>query len=405
MKDRLLSLDAFRGFTVAAMLLVNNPGDWGHLYGPLEHAHWNGWTFTDWIFPFFVFISGISMTMSLGRRAAQGDDRRRLLAQTARRALTIIAIGLALNLIPSFNLGTLRIPGVLQRLGLCSLLTAPLVLFFGWRQQVVWLLALLLVYSLLMLGLPVPDAAGVWHTGSLQPGEDPGAWLDRWLMSGHLWVQSKTWDPEGLLSTLPAVASQLVGVLVGHWLAYGAPAPAGTRAAPRGGPAVLGSGPTNGLPQREPGEKAMWLMVAGLAGLWIGQLGDAWLMPINKSLWTPSYVALMGGWACLVFGVFYWLLDAMPLPLARARVARLARPLVVFGMNALFIFALSGLVAKLLGFIKLGGGISLKAALFAPIQALGLAPQNASLLFALGFVAAMYAIAWAMWRKKIFVKV
>ena len=377
MANRLLSLDAFRGFTIAAMLLVNNPGDWGHLYGPLEHAHWNGWTFTDWIFPFFVFISGMSMTISLGRRAALGESKQALLMQTTRRGLVIIAIGLALNYIPAFDLGSLRIPGVLQRLGLCTILAAPLVLFFNWRQQIAWLVGLLAAYTLIQLLVTVPDAAGVMHTGSLQPGEDVGAWLDRLLMDGHLWKQSKTWDPEGLLSTVPAVASQLAGVLVGHWLAA----------------------------KRLPGEKAMWLLVAGLACLWAGQLMDAWLMPINKSLWTPSYVVFMAGWANIVFGVFYWLLDAMPLPLARARMARWAHPLVVFGMNALFIFALSGLVAKMLGFIKVGDGSSLKAALYAPLVATQLAPVNSSLLFALGFVAVMYAVAWAMWKKRWFVKV
>jgi len=373
---RLLSLDAFRGFTIAAMLLVNNPGSWGHLYGPLGHAAWHGWTFTDWIFPFFVFISGISMTMSLGRRAELGDSKHSLLMQTIRRGLTIIAIGLLLNLIPSFNFETVRIPGVLQRLGLCTILTAPLVLWFNWRQQLGWIIGLLAAYSAVMMLLPVPDALGFVHTGSLAKGEDVGAWLDRLLMDGHLWSQAKTWDPEGLLSTVPAVASQLSGVLVGHWLAS----------------------------KHQPIEKAMWLMVAGLACLWAGQVLDAWLMPINKSLWTPSYVMLMAGWSCLTFGVFFWLLDAMPLPMQREQMARLAHPLVVFGMNALFIFALSGLVAKMLGFIKIEG-LSLKALLYAPIQALDLAPVNASLLFAVGFVAVFYVVAWAMWRKRWFVKV
>jgi len=376
MSNRLLSLDAFRGFTIAAMLLVNNPGDWGHLYGPLGHAAWHGWTFTDWIFPFFVFISGISMTMSLGRRAEAGDSKHSLLMQTVRRGLTIIAIGLALNLIPSFNFDTLRIPGVLQRLGLCTILSAPLVLWFNWRQQLGWIIGLLAAYSAVMMLLPVPDALGVVHTGSLAKGEDVGAWLDRLLMDGHLWSQAKTWDPEGLLSTVPAVASQLSGVLVGHWLAS----------------------------KRQPIEKAMWLMVAGLACLWAGQVLDAWLMPINKSLWTPSYVMLMAGWSCLSFGVFFWLLDAMPLPMQRAQMARLAHPLLVFGMNALFIFALSGLMAKMLVFIKIDG-LSLKALLYAPIQGLDLAPVNASLLFAVGFVAVFYFVAWAMWRKRWFVKV
>lgn len=376
---RVLSLDAFRGFTIAAMLLVNNPGDWGHLYGPLAHAKWDGWTFTDWIFPFFVFISGMAMPISLGRRAALGDDRWQLLAQTARRALTIIAIGLALNLIPSFNWAELRIPGVLQRLGLCTLLAAPLVLWCGWRGQLAWALALLAGYTAAMLLIPVPGADGVVRAGALLPGQDLGAFVDRALLGQvHLWKQAKTWDPEGLLSTLPAVASQLFGVLAGHWLLN---------------------------PRRQPIEKAMWFMVSGLACLWVGELLNAWLMPINKSLWTSSYVFAMAGWAQLVFGLIYWLLDAMPLPLARARYARWSLPLQVFGMNALFIFACSGLLAKLLGFIKPDGQHSLKALLFAPIQQLGLAPVNASLLYALGFLLTMYGVAWFLWKKQWFIKV
>ncbi len=376
MTQRLLSLDAFRGFTIAAMLLVNNPGNWSAIYGPLGHATWHGWTFTDWIFPFFIFISGISMTLSLGARAAAGSSRTKLLAQTARRAAIIFAIGLALNLIPAFNLSELRIPGVLQRLALCTLFAAPIMLWWHWRGQLVWALGLLALYSLIQLGLPVPDAAGVWHQGTLQPGEDAGAWLDRWLLDGHLWHSSRTWDPEGLLSTLPAVASQLAGVLAGHWLKT----------------------------SRDAGEKTIWLMLCGLACLWLGELLDAWLMPINKNLWTPSYAVAMTGWACVVFSVFYWLLDAMPLPLLRARMARWALPLQVFGVNALFLFAFSGLLARMLGFIKVGPA-SLKAWLYAPIEALPIAPVNASLLYAIGFVAAMSLLAWALWHKRWLIKV
>ena len=377
MKDRLLSLDAFRGFAIAAMLLVNNPGDWSHLYAPLEHAKWNGWTFTDWVFPFFVFISGMAMPISLARRAQAGADKTALLLRTSRRALTIIGIGLLLNLIPSFDFATLRIPGVLQRLGLCTLLAAPIALWCGPRGVALWALLLMAVYSLVQLCVPVPDASGAVHTGLLEPGQDAAAWLDRALLDGHLWKTSKTWDPEGLLSTLPAVASQLLGVLAGYVLAS----------------------------KRQPAEKAMSWVIAGLVSLWLGQLLDAGLMPINKSLWTPSYVFAMAGWALLVFAAFYWLLDAMPQPLARARWARLLHPLVVFGMNAIFLFALSGLLAKALAFIKLGDGRSLGAVLYQPIVDLGLAPQNASLLRAVLFVLVMYAVAWVMYRKRWFVKV
>lgn len=377
MKDRLLSLDAFRGFAIAAMLLVNNPGDWGHVYAPLLHAHWHGWTFTDWVFPFFVFISGMAMTISLARRAQAGADRAALLLTTWRRALVIIGIGLLLNLVPNFDLASVRIPGVLQRLGLCAVAAAPIVLWCGARGVALWAAGLIAVYTLIQLGLPVPDASGVVHTGLLEPGQDAGAWLDRLLMGGHLWAQARTWDPEGLLTTLPAVATQLLGVLAGYLLAS----------------------------QRQPAEKAMGWVVAGLAALWLGQVLDAWLMPINKSLWTPAFVLTMAGWASLVFAVFYWLLDALPRPLARARWARLLHPLVVFGMNALFLFALSGLVAKLLYTLKLGDGRTLGGALYAPLRDSGLAPVNASLLYAVGFVLAMYAVAWVMYRKHWFIKV
>ncbi|MFT7721254.1 MAG: heparan-alpha-glucosaminide N-acetyltransferase domain-containing protein [Roseateles sp.] len=377
MRERVLSLDAFRGFAIAAMLLVNNPGDWNHVYAPLLHAKWHGWTFTDWVFPFFVFISGMAMTISLARRAQAGADKRALLLATWRRALVIVALGLLLNLIPAFDLATVRLPGVLQRLGLCTLAAAPIVLWCGARGVALWAVGLMAAYTLVQLGLPVPDADGVVHVGVLEPGRDAGAWLDRLLLDGHLWKQAKTWDPEGLLSTLPAVSSQLLGVLAGYVLAS----------------------------RRQAHEKTMAWMLWGLAALWLGQVLDAWLMPINKSLWTPSFVFTMAGWALVVFAVFHWLLDAMPQPLARARWARLLHPLVVFGMNALFLFALSGLLAKLLHTVKLGDGRSLGRHLYQPLLDLGLAPENASLLHAIAFVLAMYAVAWAMYRKHWFVKV
>jgi predicted acyltransferase len=199
---RLVSLDAFRGFTIAAMVLVNNPGDWSSLYSQLAHAQWNGWTFTDWIFPFFLFIGGVSMAFSLGRLADGGADKPALLAKLARRAALIFLIGFALNLIPAFGFGTVRIPGVLQRIALCTMLAAPIVVYCGWRAQLGWIAALLALYSVLLLLVPVPGIGA----GILEPGKDTGAWLDRMLMDGHLWAHAKTWDPEGLLSTMPAVA-------------------------------------------------------------------------------------------------------------------------------------------------------------------------------------------------------
>jgi predicted acyltransferase len=373
---RLASLDAFRGFAIAAMVLVNNPGDWGALYPPLAHAAWHGWTFTDTVFPFFLFIVGVSMTISLDARAAAGAGRAALLRGLARRAAVIFAVGLLLNAVPRFDLETLRIPGVLQRIALCTLLAAPIVLDCRWRGVLAWLLGLCGLYSVLMLAVPVPDVQGVVAAGVLEPGRDFGAWLDRQLLGDHLWSVSRTWDPEGLASTLPALATLLAGVLAGRWLATATPA----------------------------GEKTVWLLLAGLAMLGLGTLLDAGLMPINKNLWTPSYAVFMAGWALLVFGAFFWLLDAAPSAGLRQAMRRLAQPLVIYGMNALFIFAFSGLVARLLGFFRLADGRSLKQALHAPLQALPLAPVQTSLLWALGFNLVMFGVAWAMWRRRWFIK-
>jgi predicted acyltransferase len=374
---RLTSLDAFRGFTIAAMVLVNNPGDWGHLYAPLEHAKWNGWTFTDCIFPFFLFIAGVAMALSLGRLAAAGAHKPRRVLKLAKRAAWIFLIGFLLNFLPYFNLEKVRVFGVLQRIALCTLLAAPIVVYCGWRAQVATIATLLALYTVLMLCVPVPGIGA----GVLEPGRDFGAWVDRSLFGRHLWVQSKTWDPEGLVSTLPALCSQLLGVLTGRWLT--------TRV--------------------ERTEQTVWMLLFGVLGLCLGSMLDTMLMPINKSLWTPSYCFLMTGWALLAFDACYWLLDAAPHARLRAAATRWARPFVIYGMNALFVFALSGFVAKMLGYVKFarpdGGVRSLGEALYAPLAALPVGAVNTSLLHALLFDACMFLVAWALWRKRIFIKV
>jgi predicted acyltransferase len=376
-KERLVSLDAFRGFTIAAMVLVNNPGDWGNLYSQLEHAKWNGWTFTDCIFPFFLFITGVSMSLSLGRLASAGADRPRLLAKLAKRAMLIFLIGFFLNYLPYFNLEKVRILGVLQRIALCTLLSAPVVVYCGWRATLAVIAVLLTVYSVLMLAVPVPGIGA----GVLEPGQDFGAWVDRMVLGKHTWVQSKTWDPEGLVSTIPAICSQLFGVLAGRWLRTDVPRT----------------------------EQTVWMLLSGLLFLWLGAILDTILMPINKSLWTPSFCVLMTGWALIVFSSFYWLLDVTPHVAVRDAAARWTRPFVIYGMNALFVFALSGFLAKMFGYIKFdqpdGTKVALGKLLYAPVKALPIGPVNTSLLYALLFNLFMFGLAWFMWRKKWFVKV
>ena len=369
-ESRVASLDAFRGFAIASMILVNNPGDWAHLYAPLEHARWNGWTFTDLVFPFFLFAAGMSMAISLERRARAGDDRGRLMRTIARRAAVIFAVGLVLNLFPAFDFSTVRIPGVLQRIALCIAIAAPLAIGVSTRAMALWIAILLSSYTVLMLFVPVPGPDGVVAAGALEPGRDFGAWLDRKLLSGHLWALSRTWDPEGLVSTLPAACSVLFGVAAGRWLL-----------AARAALATSG-----------------WLFAAGIVALALGMVLDAVLMPINKNLWTPSYCVFMTGWSLVFFAAFHATMDGAPSPAFRAFARRAFLPLTIYGMNALFIFALSGFVARILV------SASLKAPLYAPFQSLPVAPVDASLAFAIAFDLAMFAVAWAMWRKRWFVK-
>ena len=304
------------------------------------------------------------MAVSLDRRVQAGEDRRKLLGSIVKRAVVIFLVGLALNLFPAFDFETVRVPGVLQRIALCIVVAAPLAIWSGTRSILVWIFVLATIYALLMLVVPVPGSDGVAAAGLLQPGRDFGAWIDRGLFGKHLWSQSRTWDPEGLVSTLPAVDSLLFGVVAGRWL---------LRA-----PATLG---TSGR-----------LLAAGVAALIVGLVLDRILMPINKNLWTPSYCAFMTGWSLVAFSAFHAAMDA------RTFGRRVFLPLTIYGMNALFIFAFSGFVARLL---VMG---DTKRALYAPIQALPIAPQAASLLFAIAFDLAMFAVAWFMWKRRWFVR-
>ena len=367
--QRLVSLDAFRGFAIASMMVVNNPGDWGHLHAPLEHAKWDGWTFTDLVFPFFLFAAGMSMAISVDRRMRAGARPRAIAGDLARRAAVIFAVGLALNLFPAFDFSSVRIPGVLQRIALCVLAAAPFAVGATSRAVVLAIAALLAVYSVAMLLVPVPGPDGIVAAGVLEPGRDFGAWVDREVFGVHLWSQSRTWDPEGLWSTLPAIGSVLLGVLTGRWLL-------GVTATPRTSAILLG---------------------IGVAALAAGVSLDRVVMPINKSLWTPAYCVFMTGWSLVAFAFFHATMDSSA-PAFRANARRFFLPLTIFGMNALFLFALSGFIGRLLATTHA------KAGLYAPLKALPVAPENASLIFAIGFALAMFAVAWIMWRKGWFVK-
>lgn len=357
---RLTSLDVFRGLTMAAMVIVNNPGDWGSVYAPLLHAEWHGWTPTDLIFPFFLFIVGVSITLS--RRTASW-------ASIARRAAIIFVLGLFLNGFPRFDLATWRIPGVLQRIAVCYLVAAVLYrivaepwLRMGARFRIALRLtaiavALCMAYWMIMTRVPPPGGAA----GDLTPEGNLGAHIDRAIMAGHLW--KPRWDPEGLLSTIPALATTLFGIVAGLWIASTA----------------------------TPSRKAAVLCAPGVAGI---ALGYAWnpFFPINKALWTSSYVFLTAGAACLLLSVCYWIIDGRGW-------RGWTKPFVILGSNAIALYVASGILADTLGVT--GAGRWTYVNVFAPIAS----PKNASLLYAIANLVVLFVLLAGMYRRRIFLRV
>jgi predicted acyltransferase len=368
-KTRLRSLDVFRGATVAFMILVNTPGN-EHAYAQLCHAEWNGWTATDMVFPSFVFILGVSLVFSTRARLARGESRGHLLLHALRRTAILIALGLFLNAFPHFVLHTWRFPGVLQRIALCYLGAEICYLYLPrWAR---WLLApsLLVGYWLAMCYVPVPGAGlpGL-YVPLLHPDLNLAAWLDRRLMMGHLYEGTR--DPEGVLSTFPALVNALCGVFVGEWIV---------------------------ALRQTPGRLLGRLAACGVLCLVAGELWGL-SFPINKKLWTSSYVLVSVGVALLLLTLCYWVFDVRRLR------ARWSRIFVVFGGNAIAAYFFSEAAASVLGNFGVGnygaGEISMQqwvyGALFGWIHPLPLA----SLAYSLAFVAVCYLVVWGMDRKGI----
>lgn len=377
-KQRLLSLDAFRGATIAGMILVNNPGTWNAIYPQLRHAAWHGWTFTDFIFPFFLWIVGVAMTLSFARRVEEGADKTHLLLHVFRRALIIFGLGLFLNGFPfglvsthNFSWDTIRIPGVLQRIAICYLIASVIFMYTGIKGQIGWVIGLLLSYWLMVTLIPVPG----FGAGILEPSGNLCWYVDSQLLAGHTWRGAPVpgFDPEGILSTIPAIATTLLGVLTGHWLRS----------------------------DRSQGDKTDWMFVSGNFLLLLGVIMDMWL-PINKNLWTSSYTIFMAGWANVCLAMFYWLIDVKGYK-------KWATPFVIYGMNAITVFVLSGLVGRTMSLIQWtaadGKITNLKSAIYDNIFAPLASPMNASLLFAIAFITMMYLVVWFMYKKKWFLKV
>jgi predicted acyltransferase len=361
--QRLASLDVFRGLTIASMMLVNNAGDWTHVYGPLLHADWHGWTFTDTVFPFFLWIVGVAMTLSFARRVERGDNRHQLALHTAKRAAIIFSIGLFLNAFPYFHLDSLRIPGVLQRIAICYLIAGLIFLYTSLRAQVFWTVGCLAAYLILMTLMPVPGAG----PGHLDPEHNLSAYLDRLLLSGHLYSETKTYDPEGTLSTLPAIATTLFGIITGHLLRM----------------------------RHAAVEKTVWMFAGGNLLIFSGLVMELWL-PINKKIWTSSYAVFMAGLAMVVFALCYWCVDVLGW-------RKWTRPFAIYGMNAIAVYIAAGIVADLLQVVRIGG-VSLHNLIYSRLFAPLADPYTSSMLYGLSFSIALFLLAWFLYRRNWFLK-
>jgi predicted acyltransferase len=372
---RLLCLDIYRGLMVAGMIIVDNPGSDEHAYWPIMHAKWNGWTPADFIFPSFLFLVGISLVYSTAARRRRGQSNWQILWHAFKRSLILIALGLLVNASPLYGLDlhTWRFEGVTQRIALCYFFALMLELWAGQRGKVLACVGCLIGYWALVRFVPVPGA-GI-------PGRDIPfldqvqnfpAWLDRKLFAGHLY--DGTSDPEGIIHTIPAISTTLIGVLTGHWLRS----------------------------KREPAKLIAGMALFGLLGVLGGELWNRWF-PINKHMWTSSFVLFSGGFCLLFLALLYWTTEV------RRWHGRWAMPILVFGMNAIAGFVADSLIYGP-GYtftVTTANGTKMNwhEAAQSHLEAAGLSVANASLVYSLGAVLICWIMLFFLWRKRIFLKV
>jgi predicted acyltransferase len=369
-QKRLQSLDVLRGITIVLMILVNASGGVAHGYRPLVHAPWNGLTFADVVFPCFLFIVGISLVLSLSDRGRRGAEQPALMRKALKRAAILFVIGLILNGYPWYNLATLRIYGVLQRIALCYFVAVLLYLWLKPRTLVIVTAAILLGYYVLLRWVPVPGYGmpGV-DVAFLDPHGNLPAWLDRQIFSAsHLYLQG-FYDPEGLLSSLPALASTLIGVLAGIELV------------------------------KRKGGWLEWAFITGASCLATGLLWSHWF-PLNKRLWTSSFVLVNAGISLIALGLLRWWLDG------HSDRGGALTPFKIFGMNALAAYVFSDFLAASISSVRLPhSGITLGRWLFHPVPAFIPNRYFAGLVCAVLYIGVCFLPVWLLYRKRIFLKI
>jgi predicted acyltransferase len=355
--DRLISLDVFRGLTIAAMILVNFPGTWDAMYWPLEHADWVGLTPTDFIFPFFIFIVGISVTLSFSKQLQKGITRKQVLKKSLWRAVKIFGVGLALRFLPTFDFSRLELPGVLQRIALIFLACALLFLYSGWRTQLFVGVGILFAYWLALMYIPVPG----FGPGVLEPGKNLANWLDGIIIPSNL-LNKKGYDSEGILSTFPAIVTGISGLLAGKILQQ----------------------------KKDNDQIFKHLFVAGIL-IVVAGYGFGIFFPIIKKIWTSSFMLVTSGWAFLIFALIYWLIEMKGIKTG-------TKPWIIFGSNAIAIYVLADVFETL--FIKTG----VHDFAMTTMQNMDIYIKTSSLIWAVFSVLVCYAAGYLMYRKKVFIK-
>lgn len=361
--NRLISLDALRGFTIAAMVIVNDPGTWQHIYWPLRHAEWSGCTITDLIFPFFLFIVGVSIALAYSKRVEGNVPKRSLYRKIIIRAINIYLLGLFLWLWPEFDFSSIRWVGVLQRISFVFLVCALLFLNTNWKQQIKIGAAILVLYYIIIAYIPVP---GIGKPDLSIPEGNWANYLDTLILPGVMY--QKTWDPEGLLSTFPAIVSGIIGMLIGKLY----------------------------LSVKDENKRLVWLFFVGFAMFLAGGLWN-WFFPINKNLWTSSFVLYTAGLGTLGLAACILIVDIW----GYTKWTFLGR---VYGANAITSYVLAGMLTLLFYRTKIGGS-SLNGWFMSSLTPLGLDPRFVSMLYAVIYMLIIFISALIMYRKKIFIKV
>jgi predicted acyltransferase len=367
--ERLVSVDVFRGMTMAGMILVINPGSWKYIFPVLRHASWNGCTFADLIFPFFLFIVGMSIVLALSRVIEQGAPTRSLYLKILKRTAILFALGMFLNSFPKFDLNNFRLMGVLQRIALCYLITSVIFLHTKLRGQIIWTVALMLLYWALMTWIPVPGVGA----GYFEKNANFATYFDRFFLQGLMGSYEKIGEPEGLVSTLTSLVTTLCGVLTAQFIRM----------------------------KKDIRTKTLALLGLGIVSSGMGKIWAIW-MPINKHLWTASYVLLTTGLALIVFAILYFLVDIK-------RYKKGFQPFLVFGTNAITVYVLSILVARLIGMLTFttnnGMTYHLRSWLYKKALSPWFGNLTGSLIWAMLYILLWYGIMLIFYKRKVFIKI